>query len=85
MTNIFLASGTLQGDSKSWEIKILRKEVTDEVSLLLFLIDVAVWKEPYETQAKEMIKLVTQNTYREIKSAFNKVQQALADQKMLKL
>lgn len=61
--------------------RILKREVSDEVNLLLFLIDVAVWKEPHESQAKEMIKLVSDNSYYDIKSAFNKVWHALAEQK----
>lgn len=51
--------------------KIASKQITDEVSLMLFLIDVAVWKEPYETQAKDMIRHVTDNRYSDIRNAFD--------------
>ncbi len=57
--------------------KILRREVDDEVSLRLFLIDVAVWKEPFEQQSKEMTTNVLSNTYSEIVSTFEKVWKAL--------
>lgn len=60
--------------------QIRKREVSDEVSLLLFLIDVAVWKEPYENQSKDMIRHVITNSYHEIVSAFNQVWQALDKQ-----
>lgn len=56
---------------------IALREITDDVTLLLFLVDVAVWKEPYELQAKDMIAQVITNNYDGIKSAFSRVWSAL--------
>jgi len=58
--------------------RVASRQIADDASLMLFLIDVAVWKEPYESQAKDMIGLVIDNSYAEIRSAFYHVWHALS-------
>jgi hypothetical protein len=48
---------------------IRRREVTDPVSRMLFLAEVAAWKQPFENQAPVLIRHVTQNPYEHINGA----------------